>query len=61
MTKKTSDAQIRAVAKYNAQNTKQYAFKLNLTTDKDIIEKLDNIDNKTGYIKDLIRGDIARG
>lgn len=55
---KTSDAQMRAVAKYNAENTKQYAFKLNLTTDKDIIAKLDSQDNKSGYIKELIRADI---
>lgn len=60
MTKKTSDAQIRAVAKYNAQNTKQYAFKLNLTTDKEIIAKLDSVANKTGYLKELISADIEK-
>ena len=55
---KTSDAQMRAVAKYNAENTKQYAFRLNITTDKDVIEKLDHLTNKAGYIKELIRADI---
>lgn len=57
----TSQAQIRAVDKYDKANTKKYLLKLNLSTDKDIIDHLDSLDNKQGYIKELIRDDLAKG
>ena len=56
-----TEAQRKAVTKYDAANTKQVHLKLNLTTDKDIIEKLGQVDNVQGYIKDLIRKDIRGG
>ena len=56
----TTEAQKRAIAKYDQQNTKQIKLKLNLKTDKDIIAKLDQVDNTQGYIKDLIRSDISK-
>lgn len=63
MPKVTSDAQLRANAKYDAANTKQFGLKLNLTTDADIIERLEQVSTmgggKQGYIKALIRKDIA--
>lgn len=59
--KKSSDAQIRAAAKYNKENTKNIVLHLNITTDKDIIEHMNRKDNKTGYIKELIRADMERG
>lgn len=34
-------------------------LKLNKGADKDIIQRLDDQDNKQGYIKDLIRTDIS--
>lgn len=58
--KKTSDAQMRAVAKYDAQNTKQVMLKLNRSTDADILAKLAVTGNVQGYIKALIRADIAK-
>lgn len=61
MPKKTSDAQIRASAKYNKENIKSLAFQLNITTDRDIINHLATKENKTGYIKSLIREDMKRG
>lgn len=54
----TSDAQKRAVKKYDAANTKRLLLKFNLGTDKDILDKLDAVPNKQGYIKQLIREDI---
>ena len=54
-----SEARIRANKKYDEAHTKQYKIKLNLNSDSDIIEKLDSLDNKTGYIKSLIRKDLA--
>ena len=59
MAGKTSEAQKRAVAKYNAANIVQVALRLNRNTDQDIIEVLENMPSKQGYIKDLIRADIA--
>ena len=45
--------------KYDENNTKQIKLKLNLKTDKDILDKLNSVDNKQGYIKKLIREDIG--
>ena len=61
MPKKSTDAQIRASAKYNKENIKSLAFQLNITTDRDIIEHLAKKANKTGYIKELIREDMKKG
>ena len=53
-----SKAQIKASMKYNEKNTKQIKFSFNLKTDADILEKLDSVPNKQGYIKALIRNDL---
>ena len=55
-----SEAQRRAVAKYDAANTKQIKIKLNLIWDADILRKLESVDKKQTYIKDLIRQDISK-
>lgn len=47
-------------AKYDAANRKTYSLKFNLNYDADIIKKLDSIESKNGYIRDLIRQDLAR-
>lgn len=51
--------QSKAQAKYDAENTKRVFIKLNLKTDADILEQLEKVGNKQGYIKELIRKDIA--
>ena len=56
----TSQAQIDAVQRYNAKNTTLVQIRLNLKTDADIIARLDQVDSKAGYVKNLIREDIAR-
>ena len=38
---------------------KRVFIKLNLKTDADILEQLEKVGNKQGYIKELIRRDIA--
>lgn len=53
-----TEAQKRAVAKYDKANTTQFLIKLNNKTDADIITKLEAVDNRQGYIKNLIREDI---
>lgn len=45
--------------RYNKKNTKQINIRLNKKTDEDILNVLDQVDNKQGYIKDLIRQDRA--
>lgn len=56
-----NEIQKKAQAKYDAKATKQIKLKLNITSDKDILDKLDQVDNKQGYIKELIRKDIMAG
>lgn len=53
-----TEAQKRAREKYEKANTVQLHFKLNRNTDADILAKLESVDNKQGYIKELIRDDI---
>jgi hypothetical protein len=54
----TSEALKKAIRKYDKEHTKQILLKLNKGTDADILQKLDEVDNKQGYIKGLIRDDI---
>lgn len=50
--------------KYLKEHTKQVSFRFFLTSDNDILERLDNVSSlpggKAGYIKRLIREDIKR-
>ena len=55
-----TEAQKRASAKYDKENTVRVMLKLNTKTDRDIIVKLLMSENKQGYIKSLIREDIAK-
>lgn len=55
-----TEAQIKAQKKYDAENTRQVHLKLNRRTDSDVLERLDNVPSKQGYIKDLIRADLAK-
>ena len=55
-----SQAQLKAKEKYNKTKTTTYCLRLNKNTDKDIIEVLNSVGSKTGYIKELIRLDIQR-
>lgn len=54
----STQAQIKASNKYNKDKTKIIPLRLNLETDKDILDRLDQVESKAGYIKDLIRKDI---
>lgn len=47
-------------SKWDRSNTTQIKMKLNNNTDKDILQKLDEVGNKQGYIKDLIRKDLKK-
>lgn len=47
-----------AKERYDKAKTKMYAIKVIKTTESDIINKLESVSNKSGYIKSLIRKDI---
>ena len=55
-----SDAQKRASAKFEREKTRSIKIKLTMSTDADILAKLDAVGNKQGYIKKLIRDDLKR-
>lgn len=45
--------------KYDKDHTRQVKFKFNIKTDADILDYLAKQANTQGYIKSLIRADIA--
>ena len=47
-------------ARYDAAHTTQVTLKLNLRTDSDILDRLQSVPNRQGYIKRLIREDLAK-
>lgn len=53
-----SEAKFRANSKSNKINTKMICVRLSYNTDADIIKKLDEVNSKMGYIKELIRKDM---
>ena len=56
----TSESQMRAQAKYDAEHTTRISLKFNTRTDQDIIHWLWRQRSKQGAIKKLIRDDIAK-
>lgn len=55
-----TEAQKKASANYAKKMTKCVNLAFNKKTDADILEKLDQVDSKMGYIKKPIREDIAK-
>lgn len=55
---KSSPSQVAASVKYNEKHVVQIKFNFNKVTDADIIEKLQSLSNKQGYVKSLIRKDM---
>ena len=53
-----SETKLRANSKSNKINTKMICLRLSYNTDADIIKKLDEVESKMGYIKELIRKDM---
>lgn len=49
-----------AHARYQREKTRVIPIRFFLSTDKDILDRLEQQDNKSGYIKRLIRKDIAK-
>ena len=59
-TEEGKEKQAESHAQYDKNNTKRLQCKFNLKTDADVLARLDQVQNKQGYIKRLIREDIAR-
>lgn len=55
MSKELTDAKRKAIKKFDATHTKQYHLKLNVNTDADLIECLEQQKNVQGFLKQLIR------
>lgn len=55
-----TEAKIKANNASNKRNTTTVLLRLNYNTDADILEKLDQVDSKMGYIKTLIREDLKK-
>ena len=53
-----TEAKRKASAKYDKNNTKIFAIKLNKNTDADLINLLESQDNIQGYIKECLRRDL---
>lgn len=48
-----------ASRKSNKKNTKSFHLQFSYSTDGDIIEYLEGIDNKNGFIRDIIRASMS--
>ena len=53
-------ADSQAKAQWDSANTTRIVMKLNNHTDAEILAKLAAVESKQGYIKQLIRADIAK-
>ena len=54
-----SEAQKRAKRRYD-EKTKGLVLSLRLNQDRDVIQRLDEVPNKTEYIRSLVRADINK-
>lgn len=51
-------SQLKASKKYNEKNCKVFTMKLSKIYDVDILDRLEEVNNKQGYVKALIRKDL---
>ena len=55
-----TEAQKRAQKKYRANTVKTVTLEFYPTKDQELLDKLNEVESKQGYIKDLIRADIKK-
>ena len=53
-----SEAKKKADEKWRRANLKQVKFNFNKPGDKDVLDKLDSVENKTDYVRRLIKEDL---
>lgn len=58
MGKEYNEAKAAYMDRYDKENTTRICLKLNNKTDADIIQRLNEVSSKQGYIKNLIRRDM---
>jgi len=58
---KTKDYDMRAANRYRAANCRDYTLRLNKKFDQTLIDYLDSIGNKSGYLKRLVQEDMKSG
>lgn len=56
----TTEAQKRAIDKYQKANIKRYVLKVNKNTEQDIIEFLDGLKSFNGEIKRMIKEEMKK-
>ena len=56
----TTEAAKAAKARYDSKTARYFSLKLNLNTDRDIIDRLDKEESVQGYLKRLIREDMKK-
>lgn len=49
-----------AKERYDARTAVHISLKLNKGTDADVLRRLEEVSSKQGYIKELIRADLAK-
>ena len=55
-----TEAQRRAGDKYQREQIKTVGFRFHVKRDADILEWLESVENKTEYVRQLIRQDMER-
>lgn len=55
-----SEKKTTAKERYDARTAVRICLKLNKGTDADVLQRLEEVPSKQGYIKSLIRADIAK-
>lgn len=55
-----TQAELRAIKKYNKENKQQIKFSINRKTEPELLAWIESQENKQGYIKDLIRKDMEK-
>ena len=55
-----AQATMTAKERYDAKTAVYVSLKLNRGTDSDVLRRLEAVPSKQGYIKELIRADIAK-
>ena len=54
-----SESRKKANKKWDKENLRQFAIYLNKTKDAEVIAKLESVENRTNYIRELIKQDLA--
>lgn len=57
---KIRESDYRASQKYQREKCRKITVQMNKRIDADVLDWLDSLPNKAGYIKDLIRADMEK-